>query len=213
MAKIEYSALVNRIRGRVSHSVISFWKGIGIVKRHNSGVHQPRTEAQQQVRGFFSDLAGEFYALSDTLTDLWRAHASMLSKPMTALNAYIGYNMSIQKYLPGTARLTGPPKTPDTPKHIEGFTVYPMSAADFCVQWTAHTLTTIYTIVDLWAMPGRDSVTNPRWTFGSTAGACVGEVLVATEYPTNTVVKFRVRTMDAFGRTSPWSHTLIAAAL
>lgn len=213
MAIIEYSALVNRIRGRVSHSVISFWKGIGIVKRHNSGVHQPRTEKQQQVRGFFNDLAGEYYALSDTLKDLWQAHASMLAKPMTALNAYVGYNQMIQKYLPGTARLTGPPKTPDTPGHIVGFTVYPYENADFCVQWTGPTETTIYAIVDYWAMPGRDSVTNPRWTFGATAGANSILVAVATTYPTDTVVKFRIRTMDASGRVSPWSHTLIATAL
>lgn len=212
MAKIEYSALVNRIRGRVSHSVISFWKGLGVVKRHNFGVHQPRSEKQQDIRGFFNDLAGEYYSLTDVQKELWQAYASMLPKPMTALNAYVGLNMLIQKYLPGSSRITGPPATPDTPGHIRGFTVTPMASADFCVVWTSPTESTIYAIVDYWAMPGRDAVTNPRWTFGASAGADALEVLVATEYPTNTIVKFRIRTMDDYGRVSPWSHILSTAA-
>ena len=213
MAKIEYSALVNRIKGRVSHSVLSFWKGIGIVKRHNSGVHQPRSEKQQQIRGHFSDIAGEYYSLTDVQKELWAAHASMLPDPMTSLNAYMKYNMRLEKYLPGTARMTAPPKTPATPGHIVGFTVSALASADFCIEFTKPTESTIYAIVDYWAMPGRDAVTSPRWTFGASAGADTGDVLIATTYPTDTVVKFRARTMDAYGRVSPWSTTLSKAAL
>jgi len=213
VAKIEYSALVNRIKGRVSHSVLSFWKGISVLKRHNSGVHQPRSEKQQQIRGHFSTLAGEFYSLTDKEKDLWGVLASMLKKPMTALNAYIKYNMRLEKYLPGTARMESPPKFPATPGHIKGFTVSALAAADFCIEFTSPTESTIYAIVDYWAMPGRDSVTNPRWTFGASAGCDTGDVLVATTYPTDTIVKFRARTMDAYGRVSPWSNTLSISAL
>jgi len=213
VAKIYYSALVNRIAGRVSHSVLSFWKGISIIKRHNAGVHQPRSEKQQAVRGHFSDIAGEYYQLSQVNKALWAAHASMLPDPMTSLNAYMKYNMRIEKYLPGTARLTGPPKTPDTPGHIVGFTVSALGSSDFCVEWTKPTETTIYTIVDIWAMPGRDAVTSPRWTFGASAAANTLICAVTTSYPANTIVKFRVRTMDDNGRVSPWSNTLLVATI
>jgi len=212
-AIIEYSALVNRIKGRVSHSVLSFWKGISIIKRHNSGVHQPRTEKQQQIRGNFSTIAGEFYSLTLKYRELWGAHASMLPTPMTALNAFLKYNMLLEKYLPGTTRMTGPPKTPATPGHIVGFTVSALAASDFCIEFTKPVESTIYAIVDYWAMPGRDAVTSPRWTFGASAGADTGDVLVALAYPTDTVVRFRARTMDSSGRVSPWSHTLSLPAL
>jgi len=213
MAKIEYSALVNRIKGKISFSVLSNWKGIGIVKRHNGSPRQPRTEKQQDIRGFFSDIAGEFYAMEDMNKDLWGAYASMLPGPLTALNAYLKHNMILQKYFPGCARMTGPPKTPDTPAHVQGFTVSALAAADFCIEWTTPTSTTIYVIADYWAMPGRDSISNPRWTFGASAGSDATELLIATVYPTDTVVKFRVRTCDSSGRVSPWSHTLVSTAL
>jgi len=213
VAKIFYSALVNRIAGRVSHSVLSYWKGIGIIKRHNAGVHQPRSERQQAVRGHFNDIAGEYYALAQVYKDLWAAHASMLAKPLTPLNAYVKYNMRLEMYLPGTTRLSGPPKTPDTPGHVIGFTVSAIGSSDFCVEWTSPTETTIYTIVDFWAMPGRDAVTNPRWTFAASAGANSLLVAVTSSYPADTIVKFRVRTMDDAGRVSPWSNTLMVVTI
>lgn len=213
MAKIEYSALVNRIRGRVSHSVISNWKGLGVIKRHNAGVHQPRTEAQQQVRGFLSDLAGEWYALTATQKELWNSWVAMFHLPMTGLNAYARFNQILQKYFPGTARKTTPPPTPDTPEHSSGLSVTAIPGADFCVHWTNPTTATETVVVDKWAMPGRDVTNNPRWAFAASADASALAVLVPTDYPTGTVLKFRVRTVDTYGRVSPWSHILTAAAI
>lgn len=212
MARIYYSALVNRIAGRVSHSVLSIWKGISVIKRHNAGVHQPRTVKQQEVRGNFSDIAGEYYSLDDVEKELWQAHASMLPDAMTALNAYLKYNMRLTKYLPGASRMEAPPKTPDTPEHPVAVSVSSMGTGDFCVEWTNTIPATVYAIVDIWAMPGRDLVTHPRWTFGASAGGDTKECLISTSYPTDTIVKFRVRTMDASGRVSPWSVTLSLAA-
>jgi len=213
MAKIQYSALVNRIQGHVSNSVISQWKGIGVVKRHNTSITQPRTEKQQDVRGFFSDLAGEYYSLTDNQKDLWKSWCSMYKLPLTPLNAYVKFNQLIQKYLPGTARMVGPPPTPNTPAHVSGFTVTPLASADFCVTHTAGLLTTVFAIVDYWAMPGRDNTVSPRWTFGASATASTGAIAVALAYPVGTIVKFRIRTMDAYARVSPWSHILSTATI
>lgn len=213
MAKIEYSALVNRIKGRVSFSVLSNWKGIGIIKRHNSGPRQPRSEAQQQVRGFLNDLAGEWYALTSTQKELWDAWVAMFHLPMTGLNAYAKFNQVLQKYFPGMTKKTAPPSTPDTPEHPRGVAVVALGLADFCFTWTNPTDAAETMVVDDWAMPGRDSVTSPRWAFAASAGADAMALLVATTYPAGTVMKFRARTVDADGRVSPWSHTLSATAL
>ena len=213
MAKIEYSALVNRIRGRISFSVLSNWKGIGVIKRHNSGVHQPRTEKQQDIRGMLSDLAGEYYALTATQKELWGSWVGMIDRPMTALNAYVATNQRLQKYFPGMAKQTAPPPTPATPEFPSGIGVTALAAADFCVVWTAPTSATIYAVVDYWAMPGLDNTISPRWTFGASAGADALLCVVTTAYPTDTVLKFRVRMIDAFARVSPWSHIITATAL
>jgi len=213
MALIEYSALVNRIKGRVSHSVLSNWKGKGVIKRHNSGIHQPRSEKQQFIRGMLSDLAGEYYSLTPVQKELWRAFSSALPKPMTPLNAYVKLNQIMQKYLPGSTRLTAPPPTPSTPKHIQGFTVSQDAAADFTITWTGPSSTGEYIVCDYWPMPGLDNAVAPRFTFGISADCADLCVQLATTYPTGTVLKFRARTIDSFGRVSPYSEMLVQTAL
>ena len=213
MAKIEYSALVNRIRGRVSHSVLSNWKGIGIIKRHNAGVHQPRSAEQQDVRGFLNDLAGEYYSLTAIQKELWDSWVAMFKLPMSGLNAYVKFNQILQKYLPGSTKKTAPPSTPATPEHARGLTATAITGLDFCIAWTSPTAAGDVMIVDKWAMPGRDSVTNPRWAFAASGDSDALVVGVTGDYPVGTVVKFRVRNMDTDGRVSPWSQTLSATTI
>lgn len=212
MAKIQYSALVNKISGSIQGSVLRTWKGIGVIGKKNNSPHQPRSEKQQDIRGMLNELAGEYYALTAVQKELWDSWVAMFKLPMTGLNAYVKFNQTLQKYLPGTARKTAPPTSPATPDFPTGFTVTPQSSSVFSVAWTSPTLTTIYVIADYWAMPGRDSVTRPRWTFGASAGSDATFVDVDTDYPANTILKFRIRTMDADGRVSPWSHVLQTAA-
>lgn len=213
MARIYFSALVNTVRGKVSNSVLSAWKGINVIKKHNPSPKQPRSEKQQDIRGMLSELAGEWYSLTDVQKDLWNSWVAMFKLPMSGLNAYCRFNQVLQKYLPGSAKKTSPPVSPATPDFQTGFTVTPVSAGDFCVIWTSPTLTTIYAITDYWPMPGRDSVTTPRWTFGGTAGSDATFIDLDLNMPTDTIVKFRLRTMDADGRLSPWSHVLITTAI
>lgn len=213
MAKIEYSALVNRIKGRVSHSILSNWKGMGIIKRHNSGIHQPRSEKQQAIRGMLSDLAGEYYALTTVQKELWRAFSSSLPKPMTPLNAYVKLNQIIQKYLPGTTKSTAPPPTPSTPRHVEGFTVAQDTGANFTITWTGPSTTGEYIVADYWPMPGFDNMVSPRFTFGLSADCADLCKSLVTTYPTGTVLKFRIRSIDSYGRVSPYSHMLVQTAL
>ncbi|HIC94351.1 MAG TPA: hypothetical protein EYP09_08905 [Anaerolineae bacterium] len=213
MARVYFSGLVNTVRGRVSYSVLSAWKGVNVIKRHNPGPHQPRSEKQQQIRGWLSDLAGEWYSLSDAAKDLWKRWVAMAKWPMSGINAFILFNMRAQKYFPGKSRMVVPPPTPNTPGHVQGFAVSAKTGSDFSVTWTAPTLSTLYVIADYWAMPGKNLDTSPRWTFGATAGADAGFLDITTTYPAGTVLKFRVRTIDDYQRVSPWSHILEATAI
>jgi len=160
-----------------------------------------------------SELAGEWYSLTAVQKDLWNSWVAMVKYPMSGINAYVSFNQILQKYLPGSARKTTPPTSPATPEFPTGLTVTPKAGGDFCVIWTTPTLTTLYIIADYWAMPGRDATTNPRWTFGATAGSDATFADIDINMPADTVVKFRARSMDAQGRLSPWSHILITAAI
>lgn len=209
MATIEYPSIIHRFKGKLSGSVFSSRKGTSVLKKHNSKIHQPRSEKQQQIRGFFSDLAGEYHSLSDFQKSLWSTYASTIPKEidsMTGLNAYVKHNIIIQKYFPGSSRLTYPPSTPGTPGHVIDLYSWTLPNSSFCFSWTRPNLSTVYVIVDYWAMPGRDSVPDSLWTFGASVGSDALSCVINTEYPPNTVMKFTVRTLDIYGRVSPWSH-------
>ena len=211
MAKIFYSGNVNTMSGKIGGSTASDWKGTGTLRKHNPFHRQKRTQQQQALRGYLSDLAGEFYALTDPQKQLWAAWAAANPKPITAQNAYILFNQRAQKYFPGTPRKTTPPPTPSTPTHLTGFAVIPNATRDFTIVWTSPTLTTLFVIADYWPLPGRDRTVTPAWTFGASAGANALSLLITTEYPLPTILKFRVRTLDAQYRVSPWSHILSVA--
>lgn len=213
MAKIEYSALVNRIRGRISFSVLSNWKGIGVVKRHNSGVHQERSEKQQYIRGMLNNLSGEFYGLTDVQKELWRSYAGALKDPMTPLNGYIKINMVLQKYFPNTEKKSAPPPEPSTPQHIDGISVTAIGSGGFCMTWTSPTDAGDTLILDYWAMPGYDNTISPNFTFGLTASGDASCAVLDTSYPDGTVLKFRGRNVDDYGRTSPWTSMQKATTL
>lgn len=212
-AIIQYSALVNRIKGKISSSVISNWKGLGVVKRHNASPHQGHSAKQQEVRGNMSDLAGEYYSLSDGAKELWKSYSVLLKDPMTPLNAYVGSNARLLKYFPGIARMSGPPVSPSTPAFLKDLSITALAAGDFCVFFTGPTLSGLTAIVDYWAMPGLDMATNPRWTFGASAACSALKVIVPLAYPVGTIVKFRSCSLDSSARVSPWSQILVAISL
>jgi len=207
MARIHYSGLVNRIAGKLEGGIFGSWKGKGTVKSHVKGLHQPRSSQQQMMRGLINDYTGRWYSLPDTQKRMWEAYAAASEKRVTAHNAYIGKNIYAQRYFPGHAEITSPPFTPSTPTHPIGFGVAQGDAANFSITWTSPTLTTLFVVMDYWPMPGRAKATNPQWKFGATSGADALSLSLSTDYPENTVMSFRVRSIDQQMRVSPWSHT------
>lgn len=213
MAKVEYSALINRIKGRVSHSVVSNWKGRGIIKRHNGSPRQANTVTQQEIRGLMNQLAGEFHALDTMNKFIWQSYASSLSPAITALNAFIGINMVIQRYFPGTARKEVPPLAPTTPEAIISIAATAMAGGNFCLTWTNPTDAAQIIVADYAISPGKRTDANPKWTFGASCGADAGELLVSAGVPVGLYVYLRARTVLVDGKSSPWSAYRTATAI
>jgi len=202
MAKVSYSALVDTIRGKLNGSVASSWKGINTLKRHPSP-RQPRTEAQQTVRGYMNNLAGDWYGLSDTLHDLWNRYASLLPKPMTGLNAFVKQNTALCRYLGYGSEITNPPPTPSTPEAITGFSMAVTDSLNNTASWTSPTGVSDYVILDYSFLAGRDDGANPRWSFAAGASASAATKAHTHAFPIGTVMRYRARVMDSYGRVSP----------
>jgi hypothetical protein len=213
MAIIQYSGLVNRIKGRVSHSVVSNWKGRGIIKRHNGSPRQAHSQAQQETRGLMNDLAGEFHALDLVNKIMWQGYATLLPEPITALNAYVSHNLRIQKYLPGTARRTVPNPDPETPAAMLLTVLSAMPNGNFCVYWNQPDSADLIVVADYAVSPGKRTDANPKWTFGATCGADALEILVPSATPAGFLTYVRVKTINIYGKASPWGSTMSLVAI
>ena len=206
MTRIKYSALVNTIRGRLDGNVLSSCRGVNYLKQHNYKPHQPRSADQQNIRGILNNLSGQWYSLSQAQKKLWNEFAFTQHRPMTGLNAFNSLNLALIKYLSPTAQILSPPPYPSTPPTLKGLNIAPLGNGNFCIYWTLPTLTTIYIIAAYWAMPGRQDAATQRWSFGCSSGANSLYCTIATNLPDGCIVHFRARTMDTYGRLSPWSH-------
>lgn len=207
MAKVIFSALVERMSG--SHgkggTVSSQWKGINVLKRHPSP-RQPRTATQQKIRGIMNTLSGDWYASSDTLKDLWNKYASLLPGALTGLNAYMKLNANLYRYLTSADVITAPPPTPSTPEPCGTLAVVATDTVTNTLTWVTPTGVAEYAIADFSFMAGRDDRAHPRWGFAAGASASALTAVHTHAYPVGTIMSYRVRVMDAFGRMSPFSE-------
>ncbi|HID30452.1 MAG TPA: hypothetical protein EYP19_10680 [Desulfobacterales bacterium] len=202
---MRFSALVDTVRGSLGGTVFSQWKGVNVMKVRPSP-RQPRSGKQQEIRGIINTLAGDFYGLTDTQKDLWNKYASLLPGALTGLNAYIRLNAPLYKYLGSSAVISTPPPTPSTPEPVGGLSVTATNATTTTITWTSPTAVTDYVIADVSFLAGRDDRAHPRWAFAVGASASAGTMTHTHSYPTGTVLSYRVRVMDKYGRLSPWSE-------
>jgi len=206
MAKIEYSALVSNIRGKMGGQVASGWKGINYLKNHNASPRQPRTTEQQTIRGYMSELSVEWYALTDSQKLLWNKYASLLGKPMSGQNAYIKLNLNIWRYAGEVYKKTAPPATPSRPGAMQGFDVTGTSLTISTVAWTAPCASNVTVIIDYSPQAGFDDKSSPGWKpAGNVASAYKGTELYH-DFPSGTVMRYRAKSMDEWGRMSPPSE-------
>jgi len=213
MARIQYSALVNQIQGKLSGSVLASTKGITYIKRHNQNNTDRRSIKQIEIRNVISDLSGEFYSLTDTQKSLWSAYAAMLSIPVSAINCYISHNHKLIYYLGLASKITSPPLFPGTPTHLSGLSAQAYGTSDFTISWTSPALSTLTVIINYRPVFGIERTTSQQWKFGATVASNSLSKLIQTDYDIATIVKFECRTIDLSGRLSPWSHVFSHEAL
>lgn len=213
MAKIFYSALVNTIRGRVSHSVLSSWKGINVVKRHNANPRQPRSEHQQRVRGLMNDLSGEWYAMSAAYKEMWNKYASLLPKPMSGINAYNHLNLGLMRYFSTGNKIATPPPSPDTPEMPWPFTTSAQAGSLIDCTWTVPTDANWKVLVYEAPLVGLDDVSHPRWDFVCSSAASLGICTIGSSFPVGTHVRIMAKSIDSYGRVSPTAPVTTATLI
>lgn len=209
MATWTPSAFIGDIRGLVGDQVFSFQKGTHYIKRHNANPYDPQTAAQQAVRGNLSNISAWWYTLGDTEQRMWEKFASMKKAHLSGYNAFVGVNMSLYNSgIPSPPRRDHPPLTPATPGAVGDFSAYVINPTTNALVWTRPDDATLY--VQTWKCYDWNyySGYNQRWKLqAATLSTALGYVHVH-DTPIGARIWYHLRSIDLWGRRSPYTHTI-----
>lgn len=223
MAKIQLSAIANKITGRVGDFVYYVRNGVQCVRSIAVNPSNPQTARQQLIRGIISDLSSSWVSLNETQQRLWGEFASMTKDLRSGQGAFHRHNyrlrMSDHQAL---GCIYSPPTVPATPEFPLGFCVTPIDGTHFCFTWTSPINVCLF-ITGNYKLPSGICCQFPTYGDCPDPGYSPGDRFIKTErsdqgylvmthtWPSGLALKFKVKSIDHWGRISPWSHWLSAA--
>lgn len=213
MARITPSALITEIRGKWHGDTFQMWGG-AIVARRTSRPRHTQTAARARYKGIVSTIAGCYDRLTDPQKTGWACYADLLPTEMSGFNAFLARNTTALcadhgdlSYFPDA-----PPvfTVPDSPAPLA--LVYWQPTDRFCLSWTTPSLATLYVQSFHAPQAGFSNLNSPAWRHTETVRAAQLQLsLNGSGFPTGTVIRFRARTINAYGEPSPWTDTKTAA--
>lgn len=208
MAKVTYSALVNKISGSLRGSTMKGNKGTNVLLSRK----RPRNEGtrrQQLVRGYTSYYSGKWYSLSDAQKELWNKYASMQGGGKSGINAYVGSNVRLKVAEHASlTEISEPPPTPGTPAHIQGLVASRNASGLLTVSWTSPQIASLYVQVYYAFDCGYQTTNKESWHLAETVASDVGVVTQATGVSLSRPVRVKVCSLDANGRQSPFVYSM-----
>lgn len=178
MAKVEYSALVNRITGSLAGSTFKGNKILNVLMRRNRP-RNPRTERQQIVRGCLAYYSGQWYALTDSEQELWNKYASLRGGGVSGYNLYMGTNVRICASCSTLlSEKRHPPTFPSVPASITGGSALCSGSGVLTVTWSTPNDASLYVQVYYAYDSGYSTVGKESWHLADTVVSTAGQVVV-----------------------------------
>jgi len=208
MAKVTWSALVDRVQGKLGGSIF---------KKHQAGQtlrtsQRPRyrnTSRTQLLRGIQSNLAGCWHTLTPAQRELWDKFAALISDPTTGFTAFIRHNTRLlAAQHPDLQPIFAPPPTPDTPPIISDLDITKTGSTQTYITWSAPTSTQHYVQIFFAPRQGFTMKGKEKWQLVTTVCACLGYAYHNYNFEPNTKLTYRARVIDRYGRVTPFTHTI-----
>lgn len=106
MAKLHGPLFSLDARGKLGRALVySIWKGLNYARKYVIP-HNPKTEAQELIRGYFSTAVAAYQAEDESTWATWESVIRGKSKAMTGFNYYVG------RYIKYLIDSEGTPPTP-----------------------------------------------------------------------------------------------------
>jgi hypothetical protein len=208
MAHVQLSGLINAISGRVGDYVFYKRNGKTFVKPYTAPSN-PQSDRQQLVRGIMNDLADSWQVLSKAQKNHWQNYANLTHRLMSGFNAFIGQNCKILSAdHPELKCISWPPRTVATPTHPAGFCVSPAGSNWFHISWNQPNSVCLFVIGGYRPTYGTCNLWSTDYRFIETVRGDVGLMCWTHTWASGSEILFKIRTIDPWGRYSPWSHPL-----
>lgn len=218
MAIVQFSCLINRIKGRVGTNVFSFRRGTTFIMTYPSSPTVPNSTRQQQIKSNITSLSKLWYDLPDDVKYLWNSHATRRKGAASGYNHFISHNANILNASHSDlVYRSAPPPRPGTPAHVRGVCVFAMSSTQVCISWTIPSSSILF-------VTGHYKLHRGFCTRHPAYGCCVADgyrpsirfietvksnlnlIVYNHTWPTNTRLWFRLNSIDTYGRKSPVTH-------
>jgi hypothetical protein len=209
MAKITYTAIVADIKGKLRGDVFTSYRGIKIIRTHCASPNNPSTPRQQICRGYWSALAGCWWNLPATYQQLWEKYGQRNKGSKSGIGAFIQANMRLLSAdNPDLIQVDHPPFTPSTPMAVQNFNWDWLTASIARIQWDDPLNSNTY--IQFFHRLNWDYTPDYHiyWAHTATVNSYPGYYDWTHPYPTGTDVHIKARTIDAFGRVSPFTQRI-----
>ena len=220
MARFFFSALVNRVSGKLGDVVYSFYRGTTFAKSAPISFKDPQTFRQLQIRANLSALSKLWQTLPPGTTDLWNSFAAKRKGAATGFNKFVSLNGNILNASHSDlAYRPGPPPTPGTPAHVRGVCVFAMSSTQTCISWNKPDTNILYVTGHFRLHRGFCNLHpsygcciadgyRPSFRFIETVRSDTGHMIFDHTWPSGSRLWFRFNSLDKFGRKSPFTHEI-----
>lgn len=207
MAILTPSALVDSITGRIGGDVLETWRGINYI-RGGPFPRQARVKLQQSIRGLVNTYAGKWSGLTSGQRTGWDYYATGLPAEQSGFNAYCANNLKLLYANYSTlVQQSAAPAWPSAPNAPVNFALAYHAGTDvWNASWTTPSDPILYVQCFQSIQTGRNEGLFPTWTFVETVCSLFSPIAVdASPYPSGTVLRARIRTIDEQGEISSFS--------
>lgn len=222
MAKIQYSALVNRIIGKLQDTIYSKHGTTFYIKAAAATRNYPDSFRSLQIKSNFCLCSKLWEGLPESHKELWHSRAVMANKSYFGFQMFKSLNLNLLNASHSDLlTISYPPLTPSTPEFPKIFNVFKVSPANVCLTWSSPFSTKLKITANFRLHPsfcirhpsyGCCVATGYRmsWRFIKTEDSESGYINYIHTWPSNTRLYFRIRSIDKFGRLSPWTHKILS---
>lgn len=165
MALIKFGAFITDVRGKVGGTIFSKNKS-GAYAKNRVVPSNPRTGAQQSVRGFFGSLSTQWRNLTQNQREAWSELAGTLSFQNKVGDAVKISGIALFQKLNGNLNTLGVPAL-TTPVALEGVTA--IAIEDFTMESDGSAVTTAMQVVAV-----SDPIANTQFAVFATKGLSPG---------------------------------------